>query len=95
MNLSSEQFLAALQSDPLAFLLDVRTAAEFNEQHLPNAVLIDIKQASFVEDIAELDPLLNYYVYCRIGIRSANACMLMRRMGLKTYNLRGGIEALE
>ena len=66
-------------ADPNAVLLDVRTHTEYQEQHLPNALQIDIKQDSFVDELNELNNTLNYYVYCRIGIRSANACGLYRQ----------------
>jgi rhodanese-related sulfurtransferase len=38
-----------------------------------------------------LDPSKNYYVYCRSGARSAQACQLMNQMGISSaYNLLGG-----
>ena len=34
----------------------------------------------------------NYFVYCRSGARSAQACQLMSQLGFtSTYNLLGGI----
>ncbi|OWY25363.1 rhodanese-like domain-containing protein [Sphingobacteriales bacterium UPWRP_1] len=80
--------------NPQVVLLDVRTAAEFNDFHLPNAVNIDIKQPDFTHEIAELDPQKTYLVYCSLGKRSANACLLMRQMGFnKVFNLKGGLQS--
>ena len=39
-----------------------------------------------------LDKSKNYYVYCRSGARSANACAIMNELGFENaYNLLGGI----
>ena len=89
-------FMAQYSADTQAVLLDVRTHSEYTENHLPNALLIDIKQNSFVDELNELDKTLPYYVYCRVGVRSANACQTMRLLGFTgdLYNLQGGINAL-
>ena len=93
LTLSPTQFMQQYHADPNAVLLDVRTHTEYQEQHLPNALQIDIKQDTFVDELDELNNTLNYYVYCRIGIRSANACETMRYLGFtgNLYNLKGGI----
>lgn len=90
-NLDYTQFMEQCNK-PNTVLLDVRTAAEFNVFHLPEAVNIDIKQPDFTTEIAELDPQKNYCVYCSMGIRSANACWAMSQMGFASlFNLQGGL----
>ncbi|MEM9649010.1 MAG: rhodanese-like domain-containing protein, partial [Bacteroidota bacterium] len=43
------------------------------------------------DEIGKLDKSKNYYVYCRSGNRSAQACALMNSIGIETtYNLEGG-----
>ena len=92
MDLSLEEWKKKFESDKNAFLLDVRTAEEFEEGHIPQATLLDIRQASnFIDGIQSLDVSKNYYVYCRSGLRSAQACQLMNHYGFKTtFNLLGG-----
>ena len=92
MNLSQEEWKKKIESDENSFLLDVRTIEEYQEGHIPNAKLIDILQAEkFIESIKSLDPNKNYYVYCRSGGRSSQACQLMNQAGIfTTYNLLGG-----
>ena len=92
MDLSQEEWKKKIKSDENRFLLDVRTLVEFQEGHIPNAELIDILQAeNFLESIKSLDPKKNYYVYCRSGARSSQACQLMNQTGIfTTYNLLGG-----
>lgn len=92
MDLSQEEWKTKFESDDNAYLLDVRTREEYEEGHIPHASLLDIRQAAeFMEGIQSLDPSRNYYVYCRSGARSAQACQLMNQMGIDTaYNLLGG-----
>ncbi len=93
-NISHEtlkEWLAA-SKDKLV-LLDVRTQQEYDAGHLPDALLMDIKELDFAEDIMELPKDKTYVVYCRIGIRSANACSYMQALGFEhCYNLVGGLE---
>jgi rhodanese-related sulfurtransferase len=38
-----------------------------------------------------MDKTKNYYVYCKAGGRSAQACIIMNQMGFEnTFNLEGG-----
>lgn len=92
MDLSQEEWKNQFEADENAFLIDVRTLEEFEEGHIPNATLLDIRQAAvFMEGIQSLDLSKNYYVYCRSGARSAQACQLMNQLGIDTtYNLLGG-----
>ena len=93
MNLTQDDWLAQYESDNNAVLLDVRTEMEFNEGCIANAINCDFHQgAAFVAHLETLDKSKNYYVYCRSGARSANACAIMNQIGFKnTYNLLGGI----
>ena len=59
---------------PDVVLLDVRTAEEFGEGHLTNALNIDVKEEGFVEKAKSTLPTdKTIAVYCRGGKRSANA----------------------
>ncbi len=92
MNLIQEDWVAQLEADQKAVLLDVRTEAEFNEGSIPDALNFDIYQEQFFMDNLEaLDKSKNYYVYCRSGARSAKACEIMNSIGFENaYNLLGG-----
>jgi len=44
-----------------------------------------------MKEIQSMDAYKNYYVYCRSGARSAQACKIMGQIGIPTtYNLLGG-----
>ena len=92
-NLHSPEFRAALAADPQGVLLDVRTAAEVAERHIPGSLNIDVMQPDFTLNVLDLDPTKNYYVYCRSGGRSAQACMILEESGFtgRLVNLMGGI----
>ena len=92
MNLSQQDWKSQLESDNNAVILDVRTEDECNEGIIPNAILNDIyKGQGFIYRLEELDKTKNYYVYCKAGGRSAQACAVMNQMGFEnTYNLEGG-----
>ena len=93
MNLSQEAWWTKAQEDENAVILDVRTEDECNEGIIPNAITIDIyKGQAFIYKIEELDKSKNYYVYCKAGGRSAQACNIMNQLGFETtYNLLGGM----
>ena len=86
-------FKAAI-ARPGTVVLDVRTAAEFAEGHLPGAVNIDVTAADFAERIAGLDKSTPYAVYCHSGNRSAVAVRAMTDAGFTdVLHLAGGIAA--
>ena len=82
-----------LEKDKDAVILDVRTEEECREGVIPNAINIDIYEGQgFIDGLKNLDPSKNYYVYCKAGGRSGQACQLMNQLGFKNaYNLIGGM----
>ncbi len=92
MDLSQEEWSEQLQQDGNAVVLDVRTPEELEEGFIPNAINIDFYLGQdFLAEIEKLEKGKNYYVYCRSGNRSGQACAIMNSLGFKnTYNLAGG-----
>ncbi len=97
MDLSQSQWKAQLESDDNAVIMDVRTPQEVEEGYIPTAIHLDIMNAgNFMEKTKSLDPTKNYYVYCRSGGRSGQACAILNSLGFKnTYNLLGGFSEWE
>ena len=91
-DLSQEDWEEQLSKDDNAFILDVRTPEEIEEGYIPNAKNIDIYLGQeFLDELEKLDKSKNYYVYCRSGNRSGQACAIMNSIGIaNTYNLEGG-----
>lgn len=92
INLSQEDWLKQLEADNNSVILDVRTEDEWNDGIIPGAILNDIYRGQgFIYRLEEFDKTKNYYVYCKAGGRSAQACSIMDQMGFSnTYNLDGG-----
>lgn len=91
-DLAQLDWVEQLNNDNNAVILDVRTQDEVDEGKIPNALHIDIyKGQGFIYEVDTLDKSKNYYVYCKAGGRSAQACAVMNQLGFKkTYNLIGG-----
>ena len=92
-DLSQDEWAEQLANDDNAVILDVRTDAEIADGIIPNAIHIDIyKGQDFIDEIGALDKSKNYYVYCRSGNRSGQACQIMEQLGFENaYNLEGGM----
>ncbi|MFD2542184.1 rhodanese-like domain-containing protein [Lacinutrix gracilariae] len=91
-DLTQEEWAEALAKDENAVILDVRTEEETDEGIIPNAIKIDIyKGQEFIDQVEALDKSKTFYVYCRSGGRSAQACAIMNQLGFtETHNLLGG-----
>ena len=72
-------------------LVDVRTASEYAEGHIPNAVNIDIYSPDFAEKIAKLDKEQTVAIYCRSGRRSKAAAEQAVKQGFMVVELDGGV----
>lgn len=91
-NLSQHDWVAAFLQQQEAKILDVRTLPELEEGKIPEAINLDIlNPQDFMEGIEKLDKSSHYFVYCKAGSRSAQACAIMQQLGFEhTYNLEGG-----
>ncbi len=96
-DLTQEEWAEGLEKDKDVVILDVRTPEEVEDGYIPGAINLDIYLGQhFLNELEKLDKARNYYVYCRTGNRSGQACKLMNDMGFKNaYNLMGGITEWE
>lgn len=92
-NLSGRAFKKQLEEAENAVLLDVRTPGEYSGGTIPKARNIDFFSPAFANTVQKLDKNATYFVFCRSGNRSAQACRLMHQMGFDVRNLSGGIGA--
>ncbi len=90
-NVSAQQFYQLVQKNQ-CIVLDVRTAQEYQQGHIPGAKNIDFYSDSFRQVLSRLPRDTAYCVYCRSGRRSTITAQQMARMGFhQIYNLQGGI----
>ena len=93
MDLTQEEWSNQLTDDKNSIILDVRSSEEFEAGFIPEAKQLDIRNPeTFIQGLKSLEKSASYYVYCRSGARSAQACQVMSQMGFETtFNLLGGI----
>jgi CRP-like cAMP-binding protein len=70
-------------------LLDVRYAEEFDDHHIPGAILMPLYELRNRMD--ELDKKQRYIVYCHAGGRSALATLILIQNQFDVLSLEGGI----
>ena len=91
-SLSATEFSQKLLQTQDAQLVDVRTPAEFQNGHLPNAMNINWNADDFVDKTATLDKDKPVFVYCMSGPRSSAAAEKLSEMGFKKiYEMQGGM----
>ena len=82
-NISQAHLQQLMKSDKNFILLDVRTVAEFEQGHIPNAVNIPHKELQ--TRLAELSGKKNTQIvlYCRSGRRVELATAVLNKSGFK------------
>ena len=90
LDISAQEAYQLFQED--IFVLDVRTPEDYQEAHLPGAILIPLDQLEIrSSELPRNEPIL---VYCRSGNRSAQAQSLLLGAGFsEIYNLDSGINS--
>ncbi|HVZ39660.1 MAG TPA: MBL fold metallo-hydrolase [Candidatus Kapabacteria bacterium] len=71
-----------------AYILDVRSAVEYDAGHLPGAV--NIAHTRLAPGLRQIPLGKPVYVHCQSGARSAAAVAFLRRKGANAVNVRGG-----
>lgn len=93
-NLNPSDFKASFESSDNAIIIDVRTAPEIAAGKIPGAIELDFYGSDFAQKILQLDKTKAYFMVCRSGGRSGQACSFMSQNGFnELYNLAGGMIA--
>jgi len=88
---SMDEVIAIMEEESGYIILDVRTAEEFEERHIPGALNIDNEKIG-TEEIRELpDKDQMILVYCRSGNRSKQASAKLAALGYTNIVEFGGI----
>ena len=91
--LNANDFEKAIADTSSTTIIDVRTADEFADGHIPNAINIDVNSAGFLYEADEKLPKdRTIAVYCQGGVRSRKAATLLSDSGFAIINLDGGIK---
>jgi phage shock protein E len=82
------------EGDETFVILDVRRPDEYAKGAIGGAVNLDYSDPDFRERAGMLDREKTYLVYCRTGVRSSGASLVMETLGfVRVHELEGGIEA--
>jgi len=91
-NLNQEEWKKALTTNTNYVLLDVRSPQECQAGMQENASQLNfLDQEVFMSGLEALDKSKDYFVYCRSGARSSNACAVLAQKGFTSFNLLGGM----
>ena len=89
--INAEEAAAMMEEESGYIILDVRTAQEYSEKHIPGAINIP-NETIGTEDIPELpDKEQLILVYCRSGNRSKQASEKLVKLGYTNIVEFGGI----
>ena len=90
MKISVEEAKKIMDTREGYILLDVRSESEYDEGHIPGAILIPYTE---LEDRAEelLDKEQLILIYCRSGRRSQIAAAILAELGYTNIQEFGGI----
>lgn len=80
--------LARVRDSGEIALIDVRRPDEYEEFHVPGAVLIPLNELP--DRLAELPAVSPLYIICRTGARSAIAAEFLGEQKLDAINVAGG-----
>ena len=91
MNITAEEAKQIMDSEEGYIILDVRTQEEYDQGHIPGAILIpDTEIKAKAEDVlTDKDQLI--LVYCRSGRRSKLAAEALVELGYTNIKEFGGI----
>ena len=89
--INAEEAVTLMEKESSYIILDVRTAQEYSEKHIPGAINIP-NETIGTEDIPELpDKEQLILVYCRNGNRSKQASEKLVKLGYTNIVEFGGI----
>ena len=89
--ISTEEAVKMMEEEEDYIILDVRTEGEYEEKHIPGAVLVP-NETIGTEEIEELpDKEQMILVYCRSGNRSKQAAEKLAKLGYTNIYEFGGI----
>ena len=91
--ISAETAKQMMDEQPNAIILDVRTKAEYEDKHIPGALLLPNEEIGANEIAALPDKEQVILVYCRSGNRSKQAAAKLTALGFKNIYEFGGINS--
>ncbi len=82
--ISDEETLGKLMSEDNYTIIDIRTAEEYEKEHVVGAVNIPFNE---INKNVELDKEKTIIIYCQEGDDSSIACTILRELGYGAFDL--------
>jgi rhodanese-related sulfurtransferase len=90
-NISSDEAKKLIDNKGVV-VLDVRTPEEYQDGHIPNALLVPLQELEY--KLNDLDKNEPYLVVCRSGNRSTQASEILTNNSFTNiYNMTGGMNS--
>lgn len=91
MSITAKEAKEIMENETDYIILDVRTQEEFDEGHIPGALLIPDYEVSQRAESELPDKAALILVYCRSGRRSKNSAQTLAELGYTNVKEFGGI----
>lgn len=90
-HVSMDDIVQIMNENKNYIILDVRTIAEYNEGHIPNAICIpnETIENNAINELPDKEQLI--LIYCRSGNRSKQAAEKLKKLGYTNLIEFGGI----
>lgn len=90
-HVSMDEIVQIMNKNTDYIILDVRTIAEYNEGHIPNAICIPNETIgnNTISELSDKEQLI--LIYCRSGNRSKQAAEKLKKLGYTNLIEFGGI----
>lgn len=89
-SINAKELKDKLDNGEELILVDCREQAEWDEDHIPNAIFMPL--STFQENFSKLDSNAQIIMQCRSGKRSLSACQILQENDYENLtNLEGGI----
>jgi phage shock protein E len=92
-SLTAPELKKLISEDPQLVIIDIRTAGEVKEGHIPGAEWMDVYSTEFIPTFLALPKDKTYCLYCASGGRTSMAVPFLEEKGFKVCDLEGGIGA--
>ena len=91
MNITAEEAKKIMDSEEGYIILDVRTQEEYDQGHIPGAIVISHEEIEAKAEAVLQDKSQLILVYCRSGRRSKIAAEALVKLGYTNIKEFGGI----
>lgn len=72
-------------------LIDIRTIAKYNDNHIPGAINIQMEDL-MINPSKYISKNKRYYIYCQKGLASTNLVSILLKLGYDVVSVSGGYE---